>query len=430
MIGEPPPQLWYHISLIALLAFSMFFSSGETAYLACNILKIKYLAKRNKKAEKALEIIKEKNKFLITSLIGNSIVNILVGIVITSLTLTFSSENAIFIASFVATTLVLIFGEIMPKSVALVFPEKIAMSYSFLENFLIKCFLPISSIFLYITSIFMKLFKVKVSFKTYLITEDDLKIFFESSEDVADLTVDEKKIMNQILKYDDMKVKNVMVPRTDIVALNIDSSIEEVIKISKESSLSRFPVYKENIDDIKGVLYIKDFIFSKEYDEYVSNSDSLSVPLNIESFLRKPCFIFANTELTNVRKTLNKEGQNLAVVIDEYGGTLGLVTIEDLNEEIFGDIVDEYDDDAKEIYLQKHKEGYLIEGNAPLSFLNEYFNINLTSQFNQTLAGFIMEACGKMPEKGFRLEKDGVIFIVESLSKNKIEKVLMKETKE
>ena len=430
MIGEPPPQLWYHISLIALLTFSMFFSSGETAYLACNILKIKYLAKKNKKAEKALEIIKEKNKFLITSLIGNSIVNILVGIVITSLTLKFSSENAIFIASFVATTLVLIFGEIMPKSVALVFPEKIAMSYSFLENFLIKCFLPISSIFLYITSIFMKLFKVKVSFKTYLITEDDLKIFFESSEDVADLTVDEKKIMNQILKYDDMKVKNVMVPRTDIVALNIDSSIEEVIALSKQSSLSRFPVYKENIDDIKGILYIKDFIFSKEYDEYVSNSDNLSVPLNIESFLRKPCFIFANTELTKVRKTLNKEGQNLAVVIDEYGGTLGLVTIEDLNEEIFGDIVDEYDDDAKEIYLQKHKEGYLIEGNAPLSFLNEYFNINLTSQFNQTLAGFIMEACGKMPEKGFKLEKDGVMFIVESLSKNKIEKVLMKEIKE
>ena len=430
MIGEPPPQLWYHISLIALLAFSMFFSSGETAYLACNILKIKYLAKKNKKAEKALEIIKEKNKFLITSLIGNSIVNILVGIVITSLTLKFSSENAIFIASFVATILVLIFGEIMPKSVALVFPEKIAMSYSFLENFLIKCFLPISSIFLYITSIFMKLFKVKVSFKTYLVTEDDLKIFFESSEDVADLTVDEKKIMNQILKYDDMKVKNVMVPRTDIVALNIDSSIEEVIALSKQSSLSRFPVYKENIDDIKGVLYIKDFIFSKEYDEYVSNSDNLSVPLNIESFLRKPCFIFANTELTKVRKTLNKEGQNLAVVIDEYGGTLGIVSIEDLNEEIFGDIVDEYDDDAKEIYLQKHKEGYLIEGNAPLSFLNEYFNINLTSQFNQTLAGFIMEECGKMPEKGFKLEKDGVIFIVESLSKNKIEKVLMKEIKE
>ena len=430
MIGEPPPQLWYHISLIALLAFSMFFSSGETAYLACNILKIKYLAKRNKKAEKALEIIKEKNKFLITSLIGNSIVNILVGIVITSLTLTFSSENAVFIASFVATTLVLIFGEIMPKSVALVFPEKIAMSYSFLENFLIKCFLPISSIFLYITSIFMKLFKVKVSFKTYLVTEDDLKIFFESSEDVADLTVDEKKIMNQILKYDDMKVKNVMVPRTDIVAINIDSSIEEVIALSKQSSLSRFPVYKENIDDIKGILYIKDFIFSKEYDEYVSNSDSLSVPLNIESFLRKPCFIFANTELTNVRKTLNKEGQNLAVVIDEYGGTLGIVSIEDLNEEIFGDIVDEYDDDAKEIYLQKHKEGYLIEGNAPLSFLNEYFNINLTSQFNQTLAGFIMEVCGKMPEKGFELKMEGMIFIVKTLDGNRIEKVLMREIQE
>lgn len=430
MIGEPPPELWYYISLVVLLAFSMFFSSGETAYLACNILKVKYLAKRNKKAEKTLEIIKEKNKFLITSLIGNSIVNILVGIVITSLTLKFSSANAVFIASFIATSLVLIFGEIIPKSVALVFPEKIAINYSFLENFLIKCFLPISSIFLYITSIFMKVFKMKVSFKTYLITEDDLKIFFESSEDVTDLILDEKKIMNQILKYDDMKVKNVMIPRTNIVALSIDSSIEEVIKISKESSLSRFPVYKENIDDIKGILYIKDFIFSKEYYEYISNNNESNAILKIESFLRKPCFIFANTELTNVRKTLNREGQNLAIIIDEYGGTLGLVTIEDLNEQIFGDIVDEYDDEISSIYLQKCKDGYFIEGNTPLLFLNEYFNINIVSQFNQTLAGFIMEECGKMPEKGFRLEKDGVIFIVESLSKNKIEKVFMKETKE
>ncbi|MGP1439663.1 MAG: CNNM domain-containing protein [Treponema sp.] len=134
MIGEPPPDVWYYVSLVALLMFSMFFSSGETAYLACNTLKIKYLAKKNRKAERVLKIIKEKNKFLITSLIGNSIVNILVGVVITSLTLRFSTENAIGIASFIATNLVLIFGEIMPKSIALVFPEKIAISYSFLEN--------------------------------------------------------------------------------------------------------------------------------------------------------------------------------------------------------------------------------------------------------------------------------------------------------
>lgn len=430
MIGEPPPELWYYISLVALLLFSMFFSSGETAYLACSILKIKYLAKKNKKAEKALEIIKEKNKFLITSLIGNSVVNILVGVVITSITLKFSNANAIGIASFIATSLVLIFGEIIPKSVALVFPEKIALNYSSLENLLIKCFLPFSSIFLYTTSIFMKLFKVKIDLKTYLVTEDDLKTFFESSEDTTDLTSDEKKIMNQILKYDDTKVKNIMIPRTNIVAINIESSIEEVIKISKESSLSRFPVYKENMDDIKGVLYIKDFIFSKEYDEYISNPKKSFDTLKIDEFLRKPCFVFSNTELTKVRKTLRKDGQNLAIVIDEYGGTLGIVTIEDLNEEIFGDIVDEYDDATGSIYLQKCENGYLIEGNAPLIFLNEYFNINLTSQFNQTLAGFIMEVCGKMPEKGFELKMEGMIFIVKTLDGNRIEKVLMREIQE
>lgn len=426
MIGEPP-ELWYYVSLIALLLFSMFFSSGETAYLACNILKIKYLAKKNRKAVRVLEIIKEKKKFLITSLIGNSIVNILVGVVITSLTLRFSSANAVGIASFIATSLVLIFGEVIPKSVALVFPEQIAINYSFLESLLIKCFLPVSSIFLYITSIFMKLFNVKAGLKNYLITEDDLKTFFENSEEVTNLTFDEKQIMTQILKYDDAKVKNIMIPRTDIVAINIDSSIEEVINISKESSLSRFPVYKENIDDIKGILYIKDFIFSKEYDEYISNHEKSFDTLKIENFLRKPCFIFANKELTNVRKTLAKNGQNLAVVIDEYGGTLGIVTIEDLNEEIFGDIVDEYDDTSSSIYLQKYKDGYMLEGNTPLILLNEHFNINLSSQLNQTLAGFIMEVCGKLPEKGFKLEMEGIIFTVKKLDGNRIEKVFMKE---
>ncbi|MGP1439007.1 MAG: hemolysin family protein [Treponema sp.] len=427
MIGDPPPEAWY--SLIALLFFSMFFSSGETAYLACNVLKIKYFSKKSKKAKRVLEIIKEKNKFLITSLIGNSIVNILVGVVITSVTLQqFSSQNAIGIASFVATNLVLVFGEIIPKSVALVFPEKIAISYSFLESLLIKCFLPISSMFLYFTSIFMKLFKIKIGMKNYLITEDDLKTFFENSAGVGDLTTDEKQIMNKILKYDDIIVKNIMIPRRDIIAINIDSSIEDVINISKTSSLSRFPVYEENIDEIKGILYVKDFIFSKEYAAYISNTEKPD--LKIKDFLRAPCFIFANTELTKARKTLNINKQNMAIVIDEYGGTQGIITIEDLNEEIFGDIVDEYDRDSKSLYLQNFKSGYLVEGNTPLSFLNEYFSINLTSQFNQTLAGLIMELCGKMPEKGFNIELEGFSFMVEKLDGNKIEKVLMKEIDE
>lgn len=425
MIGEPPPDGWY--TLVALLAFSMFFSSGETAYLACNVLKVKYLARKNKKAKRVLEIIKEKNKFLITSLIGNSIVNILVGVVITSLTLQFSNANAIGIASFIATSLVLVFGEIVPKSVALVFPEKIAINYSFLVSILIKIFLPISSIFLYTTSIFMKLFNIKVALKTYLITEDDLKTFFENSGEVTNLTSDERQIMNHILKYDDIKAKNIMIPRRDIVAINVDSSIEDAINLSKKSSLSRFPVYKENIDDIKGILYIKDFIFSEEYATYIYNKEKSPNDLKIESFVRKPCFIFPNTELTKVRKNLNKNGQNLGVVIDEYGGTLGIISIEDLNEEIFGEIVDEYDESSKSIYLQKYKNGYIVDGHTPLIFLNEYFNINLTSQFGQTLAGFIMEQCGRMPEKDFKLETEGMSFIIKTIDGNKIEKVFMQE---
>lgn len=428
MLDHPPPEAWYYISLVFLLFCSMFFSSGETAFISCNLLRIKYLSKKSIKAKRVLKIISEKHKFLITSLIGNSIVNILVGVVLTSLTLHFSSKNAVTIATLIATTLVLIFGEIVPKSIALVFPEAIAIHYSKLTHLIIKIFLPISSIFIYLTSFIVQIFKIKVGMKGSLISEDDLKTFFEHSAGEGRLSKDEKEIMDKILKYDDLVVKNIMVPRPQIIALNINASIEEALKVSKSSSLSRFPIYEHDIDDIKGVLYIKDFLFSKEYiktlDDYNNKKE-----IKLKDFLREPCFIFSNTQLTNARNIMEEKEQNIAIVIDEYGGTQGLITIEDLNEEIFGEIVDEYDRPlmSTPLFYKKCKEGFIIEGSVPLSLLNEQFNFNLSSNFNMSLAGFIMEVCGKVPEVGFSIDLEGFTFVVKKLNGNRIEKVLMKE---
>ena len=447
---HPPPELWRYLSLFFLLLFSMFFSSGETAFIACNVLSLRRFSKKKKGAKRALEILKEKNKFIVTSLIGNSVVNILVGVIITSLTLEYSSKNVASIAALIATTLVLIFGEILPKSVALVFPESIAMSYSFLEMLLIKCFLPFSTIFLRFTSFFLRIFKLEVGFNSYLVSENDLKAFFEYSSSSGILEKDEKDIMNKILKYDRTTVKAIMVPRTKIVAFKNDSSINEVLKVAKNSSLSRFPIYENDIDNIIGILYIKDFIFSKEYAIYMGENTSYmreNNPLtpalstkekkNVIAFknlLREPIFIFENTHLSKARATLKEKEQNLGIIMDEYGGTLGLVTIEDLNEEIFGDIIDEYDvekynekKDGKTSFNEKTKDGVSLDGSSLLSQINEEFNLKLNSKRAQSIAGLIMEHLQSVPQVGQHIELDDMVFIVEKVNANKIESVLMKE---
>ena len=432
MIAEPPPDVWQYLTIIFLLICSMFFSSGETAFISCNILKLKYLSKKSHRARRVLEIIKDKNKFLITSLIGNSIVNIMIGALITSITLKYSNKNVTSIAAGVATILVLIFGEILPKSVALVFPHSIALTYSALTKFLMLFLKPISTIFLYFTSFVLYICGIKIEAKNYLVSEEDLKSFFEDSTSSGLLTNDEKFIMDRILKYDDVFVKDVMIPRTKIVALDIKTTISDALKSSKSTSISRFPVYIDNIYNIIGILYIKDFIFSEEYAQYtkIQSKKEEAIPhLKIDGFLRSPCFIFANTHPSHARQILKKAEQNLAIIIDEYGGTLGLITIENLNEKIFGNIIDEYDakENANDSFYQKREDGILLKGDALLSLVNEEFNLKLHSKNHRSIAGLIMEAAGNVPQENFFIEEDGNIFIVNKMNGTKIEYVLMKE---
>jgi len=424
-------DIWRLVTLVFLLLFSMFFSSGETAFVSCNILRIKYLAKKSKLARYVLEIIKEKNKFLITSLIGNSIVNILIGILITSITLQYSKNNfASIVAASVSTILVLLFGEIVPKSIALSFPEGIALKYSFLTRHLIRLFLPLSTLFLHLTSFFLRLFGIKIKTNATLISEDDLKNFFEHSHLQGKLTKCEKDMMSRILSYDERRAKDVMIPRTKIAALNINDTIEEALQLSQETSCSRFPVFKEDIDDIQGILCIQDLLFSKECRLYLQALDKNEFPPpSLQFFLREPVFIFSNAHLSQIRKKLKDANEKMAIVVDEYGGTLGLVTIEDLNEEIFGEIVDEHDRQIEEeTFYTRVKDGILLKGETPLSMINEEFGLNLLSKNSVSIAGWILEELQEVPDKeGATVEYEDTVFMVHSMNENRIVTVLMKD---
>lgn len=427
-MNEPPPQWLYILLLIVLLFLSMIFSSGETAFLSVNKLKIKYLReKKNKKAARVEKILKNKQKFLTTSLIGNSLVNILISVILTALLVKLVGAKGLSIAVTAATIAILIFGEILPKSIALVFSEPIALRFSGFILFLIKLLTPIEWLFSGFTKFFLKFLGVKNLQSNEALTDADLKDFFDVSQAHGDLRSEEKAVLEKILSYGDITVKNIMTPRPDIIGLTSDVNPEEIIELSHSSRFSRFPVYEEDIDEIIGIFYIKDFLFSEAAaKDFLQESKE---KFDIKRYLRKPVLVFENTELSKLQEIFRKEQQNMVVIIDEYGGTLGIATLEDLNEEIFGNIADEYDTDdaaAEDPNLDNINDEstqnmtQIILGSMRLSDLNEDLGTNLSSDYYDTIGGLIMEKCGEVPQIGSTIKIENYNFTVIKTEGNRI----------
>ena len=427
-MNEPPPQWFYILLLIVLLFLSMMFSSGETAFLSVNKLKIKYLReKKNKKAARVEKILKNKQKFLTTSLIGNSLVNILISVILTALMVELVGAKGLSIAVTAATIAILIFGEILPKSIALVFSEPIALKFSGFILFLIKVLAPLEWLFSGFTKFFLKFLGVKNLQSNEALTDADLKDFFDVRQEHGDLRSEEKAVLEKILSYGDITVKNIMTPRPDIIGLTADVSPKEIIELSHSSRFSRFPVYEEDIDEIIGIFYIKDFLFSEAAaKDFLQESKE---KFDIKKYLRKPVLVFENTELSKLQEIFRKEKQNMVVVIDEYGGTLGIATLEDLNEEIFGNIADEYDTDdaaAEDPNLDNINDeatqnlSQTILGSMRLSDLNENLGTSFSSEYYDTIGGLIMEKCGEVPQIGSTIKIENYNFTVIKTEGNRI----------
>ena len=310
--GEPPHIVLLLISLLALFLLSMFFSSAETAFLSLNKLKLRFLRERNNRAAaRAEKILQNKQKFLSTILIGNSIVNIAISVVLTAAALRTFGDSGLGIAVAAGTVLLLIFGEILPKSIALVYPDALSLAFARFILLLMAILSPAVTLFSAITGILLRLCGIREVKNTAAVTEADLRDFFQAREEGGFIS-------------------------RDIAAIHIGASAEEIIELSKKSRFSRFPVYSTNIDDIQGFFYIKDFLFSSDYLDG-------SAAFQVSAYLRKPLFVFETAKLAQVEKKFHTEQQTMAIVLDEYGGTAGLITVEDVSEEIFGSILDEYD---------------------------------------------------------------------------------------
>ncbi len=425
---DTDPSYWiYTIVLVLLLFLSMSFSSGETAFIAVDKLRIKYLReKKNKKAARVEKILKNKQNFLTTSLIGNSLVNILISVILTALMVRLVGDSGLSIAVGVATIAILIFGEIIPKSVALVFSESIALRFSGFVLILMKILSPIVWVLNGFTKVLLKLGGVKNLNSDVAMTDADLKDFFDLSHEGGQLATAEREVLEKILDYGDVTVKNIMTPRPEVISLQFDLSAKEIIDISKDSRFSRFPVYKEDIDEIEGIFYIKDFLYSKDREFLQSNADKF----DIKKYLRKPVFVFENTELSKLQEMFKNEKQNMFIVIDEYGGTLGIVTVEDLHEEIFGNIADEYDTDEAaqdepnlEVMTEEEsneEQSYIISGSVRLSDINEDLGTSFKSEYYDTIGGLIMEKQGEVPQEGAIVEIENYVFTVIKTEGHKI----------
>ena len=407
---------------IILIILSMIFSSTESAFLSINKLRVRSL--RNKKDRRAMrvwQLLNNKERLINTLLVGNNLVNITLSSIITVIAIKLFGNTGVGIATFVTTMLLLIFGEISPKTIATHHPEKIAFFFSGFIYIVEIVLTPAVFIFTGITSGALKIMGVDTKKKEVSFTEEEIKTFIDVGSEQGVIEKNEKTMMHRVFKFTDLEAKAVMVVRKNIKVIPLDAKYQDVIELSERLRLSRFPVFKKDIDDIVGILYVKDLLF------YKNNPQDFSV----EKVMRPPLFILETKKMSSIQQMLRENRQSMAVVIDEYSGTEGVLTSEDIAREIFGPIADEYKNYAKKSQVQiKNTSSDEVDGLIRLTDINEQLNIKLESELSETLAGYMLEKLDSIPEPGDSITSSGYRFTVSKMDDHRIAKVVFRELKE
>ena len=403
------------IILFILLVASGFFSASETSLMSLSKIRIRHMQEEGVKGAKLVaNLIEDSNKLLSTILIGNNIVNIAATSISTALfTSLIPGASGVAVATAFMTVLVLLFGEITPKTIAANNSEKVAIFVSKPIKIIIFILKPVVWIFNLVTGVIFKILGVKDKGTQPYITEEELKTMVNVSHEEGVLEIEERQIINNVFQFGDMQAKEAMVQRLDMIAINIEDNYEQIIDIFKTEKFSRMPVYNESIDDIIGILNIKDIIFLNE-DE-IENFD-------IRNYIRDPFFMYEFKTITQLLEEMKKEKSQMAIVVDEYGGTAGLITLEDLIEVIVGDIEDEYDEEEDEIQVIKEDE-YIVDGSIKINDLNELIGVKLESEEFDSIGGYIIGHLRRLPEENEVIEVDNMKFCIDSLDKNRIKKV-------
>lgn len=405
------------ISLLLLLFFSAFFSSAETAFTAVNELSLKEMAEDGKKqAITALKLLKNKSKLLSAVLIVNNVVNLSASALTTTIALKYLGNGYVAIATGVLTFVILVISEITPKTIATLKSEKIALRDSEMLFLIVNILTPIIFIVDKFSRAILKLLHVDPDAAREAMTEYELRSIVDVSHEDGVLESEEAQMINNVVDFGDSCAKDVMIPRVEMCSISVDASYDELKEEFFSKKYTRIPVYEETIDNIVGVLNMKDILFYENYDGF-----------SIRNLMRTPNFTFEYKKTSDLLMEMRENTIPMIFVLDEYGATVGLVTLEDLLEEIVGEIRDEYDEDEKDLIQKISDTEYRVDGSMKLDDINNALGTNLESEEYDSIGGLIIERLDHIPEINESVELEGLYIrlIVEQMDKTHIESVIM-----
>ena len=403
------------IILLVLLFLSAFFSSAETAMTTVNRIRIRSLADDgNARAKTLLKITDDPAKFLSAILIGNNIVKLSAASLTTSLAYGLGG-SMVAIASGILTLLILLFGEITPKTMATIHSEKISLLYAPVISIFIRLMTPVIFIVNGLANIILRIIHVDPNANTNVMTENDLRTIVDVSHEDGVIESEEKEMINNVFDLGDAKAKDVMVPRVHVTFADVNSTYDELIDIFREDKFTRLPIFEDTTDNVIGTINMKDLLL------YDNKKD-----FHLRDILREAYFTYEYKNISELLLEMRESSFNIAIVLDEYGETAGLITLEDLLEEIVGEIRDEYDDNEEDFIKEIGPYEYLVEGSTNLEEINDRLDLDLSSDDYDSVGGLIIEHLDRLPEAGDEITtEDGIRMIVEKLDKNRIEQVHM-----
>ena len=414
--------------IIGIMVFlSAFFSSSETALVTVNKIRMKNLAENgDRRAAKVLKVTSDSGKMLSAILIGNNIVNIFASSLATILAIDIFGDIGSGIATGVLTIVILIFGEVTPKTMATIRADQFSLAIAGIIDVLMFILTPIIFIINKLASGVLWILRVNPNEAEKAMTEDEIRTIVDESQESGAIEDEEREMIHNVFDFGDSLAKEVMIPRIDMTFVQADATFEELIELYRENKYTRYPVYEESTDYVIGIINMKDVILLQNEEEF-----------SIRKLIREPYFTYEHKNTADLFVEMRKSSIPLAIVLDEYGVTAGLVTLEDLLEEIVGEIRDEYDSDEEDAIEQLSEYEYLILGSTNLDDVNDALDLEFESDDYDTIGGYCLQLLDHLPEENETIfTEDDVVIKIKEVDKNRIERIYIRvpqkniETKE
>lgn len=412
-----PGDIVQLIILIFLLLLSAFFSSSETALTTVNKIRMRTLSESgNKRADRVLRVTDDSGKMLSAILIGNNIVNLSASSLATSLAIHYFGNVGAGIATGILTFLILIFGEVTPKTLATIKADSIALAIAGIIDVLMKILTPVIFIINKLSMGLLFLLRINPKDGSQQMTEEELRTIVDVGQETGVIENEERNMIHNLFDFGDAEAKEIMIPRIDMTFVQVDATYQEVLDVFRQDMFTRLPVYEDTTDNVIGIINMKDFLLEQDDETF-----------SVRSMLRDPYFTYEHKNTADLFLEMRKSSISLAIVLDEYGVTAGLITLEDLLEEIVGEIRDEYDADEEDDITQISDREFYVLGSANLDDVSDALGYSFESDDYDTIGGYCLGLLGHLPEKNeIIITDDNVLLRIDRMDKNRIERVYIK----